>query len=139
MAWLRDLFTERGPGPYAREELLAEMRDYYNLGALGKKIRKELSSDIRTAVRRGILDNAGGKYSLLCRSIANYHPDFLREQFLAAIDRSWVTRAEAIRQASRHLGFRRTGASIEKALRSAINSALRRGELEKNGGNIRRA
>lgn len=34
---------------------------------------------------------------------------------------------------SRHLGFRRTGANIGTAFKSAINAALRRGLLESDG------
>ena len=138
MALLRDLFAEHGPGPFGREELLAMMRDFYGLGTLGKNIRKELSGDIQAAVRRGVLDNAGGRYAILCRHIGQYKRSFLREMFLAAIDRVWVDRDDAIRQTARYLGFRRTGANIKKDLRSAINGSLRRGELERDGDSIRR-
>jgi len=138
MALLRDLYAEYGPGPLRREELLVLMRDFYGLGALGKSICKELSGDIRAAVRRGVLDNTGGQYSILCRHIGQYDPDFLRHQFLAAIGSAWIDRDDAIRQAARHLGFRRAGQAIQRALRSAINSALRRAELARRSTQIRR-
>jgi len=138
MALLRDLFAEHGPGPFDREELLATMRDFYGLGALGKNIRKELSGDIRAAVRRGMLDNSNGQYCILSRHIGQYDPDFVREQFLAAIGRGWIDRDDAMRQGAYHLGFRRTGSRIRKVLKSAIHSALRRGDLESNGSVIRR-
>ena len=138
MALIRELFSKRGPGPFYREELVVMMRDLYGLGALGKRIRKELSGDIRTAVRRGILDNAAGQYTILCGHIGRYKPRFLRAMLLAAIGRNWVHGIDAIRQAARYLGFRRVGSVIAKTLVSTINSALRRGELERNGPLIRR-
>ena len=58
--------------------------------------------------------------------------------FLAAIGRSWWDRKDAIREAARYLGFRRTGHGIQKAFKSAINSALRAGLLEREGARIRR-
>jgi hypothetical protein len=138
MALLRELFARYGPEPFDREELLATMRDFYRLGALGKQIRKELSGDIRAAVLRGILDNTGGRFSLLCRHIGQYDRDLIREQFLAAIGWGWIDRDDAIRQAVRYLGFRRTGSVIRQAFRSAINSAFRCGELKRDGGMVRR-
>lgn len=144
MARLRDLYAENGLGPFDREELLAMMRDFYGFGALGTKIRKELSGDIRAAVLRGILDSKRGQYAILCHHIDQYDPSFLREQFLASLSaqgrnpRAWVERDYAIQQAARYLGFRRTGPSIDKAFRSAINSTIRRGELERGKGMVRR-
>ena len=45
----------------------------------------------------------------------------------------WSDREEAIVAAACHLGFRRTGANIRAAFKSAINAALRRGLIEANG------
>jgi hypothetical protein len=107
---------------------------------LGSNIRANLSEDLRAAVRRGILDNAGGRYSLLCRSIEEYTLDHLVKVLLAAIGSSWWSRDEAIVQGARHLGFRRTGRHIRAAFKSAINAAIRRGLLERDGAVwIRRA
>ena len=144
MAAIRDLYAA-DPEPCDRETLLGLLRDELGLGALGTRIRKELSGDIRAAVRRGILDRTAGLYALLCQHIGQYDPNFLREQFLASLgsrDRNphaWNDREEAIRETARFLGFRRTGQTIQKAFRSAINSAIRRGELESDGSAIRRA
>jgi hypothetical protein len=77
---------------------------------------------------------------LLCRSIEQYTPDHLIDMLLAAMGGTWWTRDEAITAAARHLGFRRTGEKIRKAFKSAINAAIRRGLLERDGpDNIRRA
>ena len=95
---------------------------------------------LRTAVRRGIIQNIRGELSILNRNIEDYDPHFLKTQFLAAIGRSWITRKEAGQSLARWLGFRRTGPNIEKSVRSCINSLLRSGEIEKEGLDwIRRA
>jgi hypothetical protein len=52
---------------------------------------------------------------------------------LAAMGAAWSTCHEAITAAARHLGFRRTGDKIRKAFKSAINAAIRRGLLERDG------
>ena len=39
----------------------------------------------------------------------------------------------AVRAAARHLGFRRVGRNIQAAFKSAINAAIRRGLLERDG------
>ena len=52
--------------------------------------------------------------------------------------RKWWAREDAIRAASRRLGYARTGRRITQAFKSAINGAIRRGLLEYNGRQIRR-
>jgi len=78
--------------------------------------------------------------ALLCRSIEQYTLDHLVDMLLAAMGGTWWTRDETITAAARHLGFRRTGEKIRQAFKSAINAAIRRGLLERDGpDNIRRA
>ena len=72
------------------------------------------------------------------RSIDDYHGDFLKTALKAVIGRTWTDEPDAIRSATRHLGFRRTGPKIERAFKSAINDLLRQNELERNGRNLRR-
>jgi len=52
--------------------------------------------------------------------------------------RKWWYRGDAIRAASRRLGFQRAGRQIAAAFKSAINGAIRRGLLEYEGEMIRR-
>jgi len=114
----------------------------YALGyrRLGSRIHDVLSRDIQTAVRRGILDNSGGQHSLLCRYIDRYTRAHLIDTLLSAMGGTWQTRDEAIITAARHLDFRRTGRNIKTAFKSAINGALRRGLLERDGpNNVRKA
>lgn len=105
---------------------------------IGDRIRESLDGDIRAAVRRGILQNANGCLSILCRTIDGYTRDHLVEMLLSDMGGRWWYRDEIIRATARYLGFRRTGPTITKALKSAINGAIRRGLLESEGPRVRR-
>ena len=142
---------------YDSEELCIEIRKLFNdgvarkrdaaiddlaraLGHLrtGKNIRETLDNALRTAVRRGIVQNDHDNLSLLCRSIEQYERDFLKDQFVASLGRAWISRDDAIRSFARWLGFARTGVNIEDAARSFINGLLREGRIEADGQNLRR-
>jgi len=58
---------------------------------------------------------------------------------LASTDAAWTDRDAAIRNAARHMGYRRTGKEIQRTFKSAINAAIRRNLLESDGPRIRRA
>ena len=45
----------------------------------------------------------------------------------------WTAREEAIRSAAYRLDFQRTGRAIREAFKSAINGAIRRGLIERQG------
>ena len=77
--------------------------------------------------------------SLDCREIGHYRRELLFDALLAAMGRGWTERDEAIVAATRHLGFRRTGAAIKETFKSVINGAIRRGLLEYDGSQIRKA
>ena len=105
---------------------------------VGSKIEEILDSDIRTAVKRGILENERGTLKLLCKTIEGYEREFLKDQFLASIGRPWVERDEAVRAFTRFMGFRRAGEKIQDTVRSLINGLLREDSLESDGQMIRR-
>ena len=102
------------------------------------KIEETLNSDIRTAVKRGILENERGTLKILCKTIEGYEKEFLKDQFLASIGRSWVEREEAVRAFARFMGFRRAGEKIQDTVRSLVNGLLREDRLESDGQMIRR-
>lgn len=134
LAVIREVFSSGGERD--RETALREIAQALGYERLGSRIREVLNTDIRTAVRRGILQNQNTRLSLLCRSIEDYERDFLKELFLAAISqngRVWLERQEAIRLFARWLGFRRTGRLIDESARSLIKGLLRDGSLEKDG------
>lgn len=116
-----------------RDQAIRDVADAMGYRRLGSRIRETLSRDTQTAVRRGILDNSGGEYTLLCRSIDEYTRDHLIDMLIAAMGGTWQTRDDATTAAARHLGFRRTGRKIKSAFKSAINGAIRRGLLERDG------
>jgi len=105
---------------------------------VGSKIEEILDSDIRTAVKRGILENERGTLKILCKTIEGYEREFLKDQFLASIGRPWVEREEAVRAFTRFMGFRRAGEKIQDTVRSLINGLLREDRLESDGHMIRR-
>ena len=105
---------------------------------LGSRISKVIDDAIVTAVRRGILKNERGTITLLCRSIERYEREFLKDQFLASLGRSWRGRTPATSAFARWLGFARTGPTIAGTVRSLINGLLREGRLESRSDQIRR-
>jgi hypothetical protein len=106
---------------------------------VGPRIREVLHTDLLTAVRRGILQNKNGQLSLLARDLRDYQRDFLKKNFLSAIGRTWIERADAIQAFARWLGFSRTGSVIEETGYSLINGLLRDRHLEADKSQIRRA
>jgi hypothetical protein len=128
---IREVFSRAEPCD--REEAIRRVAAALGYDRVRPQLRRAISPHIRTAVRRGILDNTGGEYSLLCHSIGQYTRDHLVDTLLAAMGGAWWTRDEATAAAARHLGFRRTGKRIKSAFKSAINAAVRRGLLERDG------
>lgn len=103
------------------------------------KRREAIQRAMKTAVRRGIVVNARGVYSIDCKHITDYPDDLLEKYFCAAIGRVWWRREDAIRAAALYLGFKRTGSAIVKAFEGVIRRGARRRELEQEGGMVRRS
>ena len=136
MAELRSQFS--GGAQRDREVAIHELTSAFGVQRIGPRIREEAETALRTAVRRGILDNERGELRLRARSIEGYDRAFLKEQFLSSLGaRRWVERADAGRGFARWMGFRRAGASIVQVSRSLINGLIREGRLESNGQDIR--
>lgn len=150
--------ASRSIGDYSTEELVIAVRalfsdipetdrdgaivmlcDELGFGRLGSKISAALDSAITVAVRRKVIYSERGIYRLACRSIDEYPRELLVETLVRAVGRTWTERDEAVKLAARQLGFARTGSLIKEEFKSAINSGLRRGVLEKDGTLIRRA
>jgi len=99
----------------------------------GARIRDFIDGTLNTASRRLIIETRDGGLVTCTRSIDDYHRDFLKTALKAVIGRTWIDESDALRTATRHLGFRRTGPKIERAFKSAIIGLLRQNELERNG------
>lgn len=131
LAAIRQIFSDGFSGD--RENAIRAIARELGYHRAGHRIQQILDDDLRTAVRRGILDNTNGELRLLARSITDYDRDFLKKQFLAAIERRWIQRDEAIQTFARWLGFSRRGPVIDETARSLINGLIREGRLEADG------
>ena len=137
MAMIRQVFGDGEPRD--RERAVRELARELGYQRTGSRIGENLDNAIRTAVRRGILENQGSALSLYARSIESYERDFLKDQFVASLQgRVWKDRDDAIRGFARWLGFRRTGPQIDETARSLVNGLIREGRLESDGPSIRR-
>ena len=131
LAVIRQVFSDGHPRN--RQDAIRQVARTLGYGRVGHRINDVLRTDLLTAVRRGILDNVEDELILLARSIAGYDRDFLKQQFLAAIGRSWIERDDAIQNFCRWMGFRRTGQIIDETARSVIQGLLRESRLEADG------
>jgi len=134
---LRPLFARKEA--LRREELTAKLAEMIGYPITDPRAQQETENLIQAAVHRSILQDGGEEVSLLARNISEYTREILKEQFLASLNgHAWTERSESIPRFARWLGFRRTGANIEDAARSVINSLIRADRLEKMGSQIRR-
>jgi hypothetical protein len=138
LALIRERFATGRP--CRREQAIRAVAEALGYRRIGSRIAEILGKDLQTAVRRGILERFDGEYSLNCRGIEEYTREHLVSMLLAAMGSGWQTRVDAISAAARYMGYRRTGRRIADAFKSAINSGLRRGLIEREGTDwIRRA
>jgi hypothetical protein len=123
----------------AREDFVVKIADILGYPPSDAKAHQDTEILIRAAVRRGVMEETGGRLSLVARTISDYPREMLKEQFLASLNgNAWTERSESIPRFARWLGFKRTGPNIEDAAKSAINSLIRAERLEKMGSQIRR-
>jgi hypothetical protein len=134
MAVLRDVLSKNGSCD--RETLIQHWAHALGYQRVGEIITETLTNAIRTAKRRGILQEKRGQLHIDRTPVDQWDRTFLKTQFLAVINqngRIWLERDEAIRQFSRWLGFRRTGRVIKGTVLSLINGLLRDRSIEKDG------
>jgi hypothetical protein len=123
---------------YSRDEFIRAVTRELGFDRAGSRIREAIESTLPTAARRHILWYSGDEVWIGNRTITDYSRDELKEYFLAAVGRNWLERPEAIRAATRYLGFSRTGPTIEDTWKSIINRLIRSGDLESDESAIRR-
>jgi hypothetical protein len=134
LATIRELFA--ADGSRDRDQAIRDLAAALGYKRVGPKIADVLSNDFRTAVRRGILGKDRNEFRLLCRSVDEYELDHLVQMLVAAMGSGWQSRDDATTATARHLGFRRTGSKIVAAFKSAINAAIRRGLIERDGSDL---
>jgi hypothetical protein len=140
-AEIRQLFADNAKRD--RDDTIAELARTLGYQRTGKNIRETLDNALRTAVRRGILENDSDGLKLGYRTIEQFEAgdrDRLKDQFLASLNGgAWIEREDAMVAFSRWLGYRRTGSRIIETGASLINGLLREHRLESDGTRIRRA
>ena len=141
---------------FDRDELVATIREVFSTGETldrdtairetahtlgfqrtGPRIYEEIKLALRLAKRRGIITENGDGFVINCRHIGDYSRDELITILVGTMGSVWWEREDAIRAATRSLGFRRTGRAIRDAFKSATNGAIRRGLIEYQGMWIR--
>jgi hypothetical protein len=137
IAAIREVFSQGAE--FDRDEAIRRVSHSLGFRRTGNRISEAIDSALIAAVKRGIIFNNRGRLALLTRNINDYTRDQLILSMLTAMGYTWQERDEAVRAAARHLGFTRTGAAIQRAFKSAINGAIRRGLLEADKNLIRKA
>lgn len=126
-----------GSDPIDREDAIREIARRLGAERTGSRIRELIESALNTASRRAIIETVDRGLIARTRSIEEYHRDFLKTALKNVVGRTWTEEDEAIRAATRWLGFRRTGHKIEQAFKSAIRGALRQDLMERDRDRIR--
>jgi hypothetical protein len=122
-----------------RDTAIGVLAGQVGFARVGRRIRESLDNVIRTALRRGILENSGSGLRIQARSLEDYDRAFLKDQFLASLQgKAWTERDDAVQGFTRWMGFRRTGSTIADTARSLINGLIREERLESDGLRIRR-
>jgi hypothetical protein len=119
--------------PSDREQAIRDIANALHCKRIGPSVRRAIENALLTAQLRNVVLNDNGQYYLFTRSVSEYTVDQLVSTLSSAIGSGWVTRYDAIVAGARHLGYRRTGKDIQAAFKSAINAAIRRGLLERDG------
>jgi predicted helicase len=137
MCRIRAVFSTGGAR--SREVAIRDLAASFGHKRLGTRIRRAADNALRTAARRGILDNDHGALRASQSSINDYSRDFLKKQFLASLEGyDWQDREESIQRFGRWMGFRRTGSSIRSVAKSLMNGLIREQRLVTDGPSIRR-
>ena len=134
MALIREIMAKHGPCD--RDTLTKHCAQAMGYQRVVQSVAETITNAIRTAKRRGIVEEQHGTLHLDRTPLDQWDRTFLKTQFLATLNqngRIWLKREETTRLLARWLGFRRTGHIIEETTRSLIRSLLRDGSIEKDG------
>lgn len=129
----------RNRGWIDRDEFLCDLAFELGYQRLGSQIRKQLKNSIRTALRRKILEADATNLRIFGATIDNYSYNYLREVLMSVTrSRTLYDRETLCRSIANHLGFTRLTLDTLRVLKSTLNSAIRRGILERVGQDVRR-
>jgi len=118
--------------------------DFRRLDSSGSLYEAVLDS-IDRGIRLGLLDRPRRGFVRAVLEAAQHYPEWLWQScLLAALDREFVTRDEAVRRAAEwaveHVGLRhrilRSGGTVDNGLRRALTRAIRQGQVGKQGRDL---
>ncbi|CAN5474422.1 hypothetical protein BH11PSE7_BH11PSE7_00070 [soil metagenome] len=137
MCAIRAILTRHGA--LSRADLIRYTGRELGFARTSPRLAVLLDSAIRTAVRRGVVENSAGTLSLLVRDMDGYNSAHLKDLLLTVIraEGGKCQKADAPRLLARALGFARTGSSINITVEAVVRSLVRAGRLESNAGQIR--
>ena len=127
----------RGRGWTERTEMLRAVAGLLGYQRLTARLKTTLRNHMRAAVRRGILEAERKWVRAGTTTMEDYPRETLRDA-VRSVMRKGTTyeREEVIRAVARRLGFTRLTPAARKAMRSAINSAIRQGVIGYRGNTI---
>ncbi|MBP6720471.1 MAG: hypothetical protein KA173_16530, partial [Rhodoferax sp.] len=126
-------------GALSRADLIHHTSRELGFARTSPRLKIVVDNAIRTAVRRGVAENAAGNLSLLARHMDDFDRDHLKAQLLTALRAEGGTcqQTDAPKLLARALGFARTGSSINTTVESLVRSLVRAGRLELKAGQLR--
>lgn len=137
MCAIRAVLTQHGA--LSRADLIHHTSRELGFARTSPRLKIVVDNAIRTAVRRGVAENAAGNLSLLARHMDDFDRDHLKAQLLTALRAEGGTcqQTDAPKLLARALGFARTGSSINTTVESLVRSLVRAGRLELKAGQLR--
>jgi len=126
--------TMRGRSGTSRDDVLHQLSEQLGFSRLGPKTREVLSGHLLAAQHRHILISEGMFLFLDRATFADYTRDELVGTIISVTRMYCVyDREDIIYNVAYHLGFSRVTEPMRERVKSAINAAIRRGILERNG------
>ena len=154
--WISDVV--RVESPIHRQEVVTRIRTAARVGRAGSRIRQCMEQAIRYGTRRGMFERRGdylwrtGHRTLEVRSRDGSLPDTAKALrkvdmiapeeigqalYHAVKDSFGISEDEAIAEACRLFGFRRTGARITSRVRQVLHKEISQGRLNRTGEQLR--
>ena len=154
--WMSEVVAVESP--IHRQEVITRIRTTAGVGRSGSRIQQHMELAIREGVRSKLFDQRGNflwrpQHSIpdvrsrdenlpdaakALRRIEMIAPEEIAQALYHAVNDSFgIGEDEAINEACRLFGFRRTGSKITDRIRPAVKQMLKDGKLQRTGGLLR--
>lgn len=130
-AFRKSIFRQNDIDEYQLLRLVGQ-----RLGArrLSKRIRLELESYIRAAIRRKIIISNGDSYGSATPTINHYDDEYLIKVIKSVIRKGYeYERGEVVAEAAGYLGFDNVSNAFAERIKTVFRKAIRRGDIYRNG------